>query len=109
MRRRQKLARPGDTFPVVNSHSFPLPPGLEPGTTVRLVTFDRGFWTVEAKGKRFENVFVSSVKAGWLYELRGRWLDEKDPEVIAVKKAVRATSPESAVGQASSLRDPSLI
>jgi len=102
MRRRQKLARPGDTFPVFHCQSYPLPPGLEPGTAVKLVNFDRGFWTVEAKGKRFENVFVSSVKAGWLYELRGRWLDEKDPEVIAVKKAVRATSPESVVGQSPS-------
>ena len=66
---------------------------------MKLVSFDRGFWTVEAKGKRFENVFVSSVKAGWLYELRGRWLDEKDPEVIAVKKAVRAPSPERAAAE----------
>ena len=53
---------------------------------MRLVSFDRGFWTVDTKGKRFENVFISSVESGWVYELDGRWLDEKDPEVIAERK-----------------------
>jgi hypothetical protein len=88
MRCRQKLARPGDVFPVFHSHSYPLPPGLQPGTPVKLVSFDCGFWTVEANGKRFGKVFTSSVKAGWLYEVHGRGLDEKDPEVIAVRRAI---------------------
>jgi hypothetical protein len=87
MRCRQKLARPGDVFPVFHCQSYPLPPGLKPGTAVRLVSFDGGFWTVESNGKRFGNVFTSSVKAGWLYELGGRWLDEKDPEVVAARRA----------------------
>jgi len=53
---------------------------------VKLISFDGGFWVVDAKGKRFEKVFVSSVETGWLYELAGRWLDEKDPEVIAARR-----------------------
>ena len=86
MRRRQKLARPGDVFPVFHCHSYPLPRGLEPGTAVKLVGFDGGFWTVESNGKRFEKIFTASVRAGWLYELQGRWLDEKDPEVITARR-----------------------
>jgi hypothetical protein len=88
MRYRQKLAKPGDQVPVKHSHSFALPPGLSEGTIVKLVSFDGGFWTVERNGRRFENVFASSVNAGRLYELSGRWVDENDPEVIAAKKAV---------------------
>jgi hypothetical protein len=88
MRCRQKLARPGDVFPVKHCPSYPLPPGLAEGNIVKLVNFDSGFWTVERNGKRFEKVFASSVKAGWLYELDGRWLDEENPEVIAAKRAV---------------------
>ncbi len=86
MRCRQKLARPGDVFPVFDCQSYPLPRGLKQGTAVKLISFDCGFWTVEANGKRFGNVFTSSIKTGWLYELNGRWLDEKDPEAIAENK-----------------------
>ena len=93
MRCRKKQARTGDSYPVKHCHSFPLPPGLAEGTIVKLISFDRGFWTVDTKGKRFEKVFTSSVESGWLYELAGRWLDEKDPEVIAFKKAAGATGP----------------
>ena len=88
MRCRQKLAKAGDRLPVKHCHSYALPPGLAEGTVVKLVSFDRGFWTVEKNGRRFEKVFVSSVKAGWLYELDGRWLDEKDPEIIAARRGL---------------------
>lgn len=88
MRCRKKQARTGESYPVKQCHSYPLPPGLAEGTIVKLVSFDRGFWSVDAKGKRFEKVFVSSVDCGWLYELNGRWLDEEDPEIIAVRKTV---------------------
>jgi hypothetical protein len=53
---------------------------------VKLVVFDSGFWTVEANGKRFGKIFASSVRAGWLFEVQGRWLDEKDPEVISARR-----------------------
>ena len=86
MRCRKKQARTGESYPVKHCQSYPLPPGLAEGTIVKLVSFDRGFWTVDTRGRRFENVFISSVESGWVYEVGGRWLDEKDPEVIAEKK-----------------------
>ena len=81
-----KRAKPGDVFPVNDdANHYALPPGLKAGTLVKLVAFDRGFWTVEADGKQFE-VFLTRIESGWLYELNGRWLDENDPRVIAVKR-----------------------
>src|SRR4026208_2526156 len=51
----------------------------------------RGFWTVEADGKKFE-VFLTRIESGWLYELNGRWLDANDPRVIAAQQAPSASS-----------------
>ena len=61
------------------------PPGLEPGTFVRLVRHEHGYWIVEAKGKEF-TVFKTLIVAGFEYEVRGRWLPETDPEVQAAGK-----------------------
>jgi hypothetical protein len=47
------MPRVGDLVTVHDSpHSYPLPPGLENGTVVRLVKFDPGYWTVEKDGQR---------------------------------------------------------
>ena len=86
MRCRQKRAKPGEMYRVKHCHSYPLPSGLEEGTIVKLISFDRGFWSVEADGQQFDGVFILSVEAGCLYELNGRWLDENDPRVVAEKK-----------------------
>jgi hypothetical protein len=95
MRCQQKRAKPGDIFPVNNSNfHYELPPGLAAGTLVKLISFDHGYWTVEAQGQTFHNVFMTRIESGWLYELNGRWLDENDPRVIAAKK--RASSRLSA-------------
>ena len=54
--------RPGDLVtlrPV--SFGYPLPDDLPEGSLVRLIAFDRGFWTVEANGKRW-NVFMRCVE-----------------------------------------------
>jgi hypothetical protein len=74
MRCRQKKARPGDFLPVNNSDfHYPLPPGLNPGTLVKLVSFDRGYWTVEAEGQRYE-VFMARIESGWEEEVNSRWV-----------------------------------
>ena len=78
--------KPGDVFPVSNSFSYALPKGLKEGTRVKLIAFDHGYWTVEADGQQFENVFATQIESGWLYELNGRWLDENDPRVIAERQ-----------------------
>jgi len=44
---------------------------------------------VEADGKQFE-VFLMRIEPGWEYELRGRWLDENDPRVIAMKEQTQS-------------------
>ncbi|HEX7862747.1 MAG TPA: hypothetical protein VF773_20605 [Verrucomicrobiae bacterium] len=85
MRCRERWKRPGDVLPVRNSYHYPLPPGLEPGTLVRLVRHEHGYWVVEAKGKEF-TVFKTLIVAGFEYEVRGRWLPEIDPEVQAAGK-----------------------
>ena len=56
-----------------------------------MISFDHGYWTVEAEGRTF-TVFLTQVESGWLYELRGRWLDENDPRVIAEKKEMSLRS-----------------
>ena len=69
---------------------YQLPPTLKAGTLVKLISFDHGYWTVEAEGERFEKIFMVRIESGWEYELKGRWLDQHDPRIIAAKKRVRA-------------------
>ena len=52
---------------------------------MKLIKVDRGFWTVEANGKRLE-VFLARIESGWKYEQNGRWLPESDPQVIEEKE-----------------------
>jgi hypothetical protein len=59
-----------------------LPPGLKVGTLLKLISFDSGYWIVEANGQQFK-IFMVRVESGWLYELNGRWLEADDPRVIA--------------------------
>ena len=53
--------------------------------TRQLISFDHGYWTVQAEGRTFK-VFLTQVESGWLYELNGRWLEADDPRVIAMKE-----------------------
>lgn len=86
MRCRQKRANPGDVFPVNDSDfHYQLPPGLKAGTLVKLISFDRGYWTVEAAGQTFEKIFMARIESGWEYELRSHWLDANDPRVTAAR------------------------
>ena len=77
--------KPGDVFPITTGYPYYLPEGIKPGTLAKLISFDCGYWTVEAEGRQFK-VFLTQVESGWLYELNGRWLDENDPRVIAEKE-----------------------
>ena len=73
MRSRQKIPRPGDLLPVNDSSfHYALPPGLTPGTIVKLLSFDHGYWTVEAHGQQFQ-VFMTRIDSGWEQEVNGRW------------------------------------
>jgi hypothetical protein len=83
---RERSKKPGDIFPVRDSCHYPLPPGLAAGTPVKLIAYDRGYWTVEASGELY-SVFGTLVDAGFEYKLNGRWLPESDPRVQAVRAA----------------------
>jgi hypothetical protein len=85
MQCKERKKKPGDYWPVRQSYHYPLPIGLDDGTLVKLLSYDHGYWTVEADGKQFV-VFGPQVDAGYLYELSGRWLPADDPRVIARKK-----------------------
>ena len=52
---------------------------------MRLVSYDHGFWTVEASGELY-TLFTTLEDAGFEYELNGRWLPADDPRVIARKQ-----------------------
>ncbi len=78
----------GDVLPVIDSCHYLLPRGLAPGTRVKLVAYDHGYWTVEASGKIY-SVFGPLVDAGFDYFLNGRWLPANHPPVIARKKETR--------------------
>jgi len=84
MRCRMKRAKPGDVLPVKGGYPYELPNGIKAGALARLISFDHGYWTVEAEGRTFK-VFISQVESGWLYELNGCWLDENDPRIIAAR------------------------
>ena len=85
MRCRQKRAKPGDVFPVRGGYPYELPEWVKAGTLAKLISFDHGYWTVEVDGRTFK-VFITQVESGWLYELKGRWLEADDPRVIAMKE-----------------------
>lgn len=92
MRCQQKRAKPGDVLPIKGGYPYELPAWVKNGAPARLISFDHGYWTVEAEGRTFK-VYLTQVESGWLYELNGRWLDENHPRVVAVRTAARATSP----------------
>ena len=85
MQCRERKKRPDDYWPVRQSYHYPLPPGLEDGTLVKLLSFEHGYWTVEASGELYR-VFGPLVDAGYEYEIQGRWYPSTDPRVIARKK-----------------------
>ncbi len=93
-----KACKPGDVLAVNDEGShYPLPPGLKAGTLVKLVSFDHGYWTVEADGQQFK-VFMTRIESGWQYELNGRWLEADDPRVIAAKKCESLRSSPASTG-----------
>ena len=94
MRCREKRKRIGDVLPFKGSFHYPLPRGLAAGTLVRLVSYDHGYWTVEASGELYR-VFGTLVDAGFEYELNGRWLAADDPRVITAKTAWKSVTTEA--------------
>ena len=83
IRCRERRKKPGDVLPVTDSYHYALPPGLHPGTVVKLIHFDCGYWIVEVNGEQF-TVFQTRINSGFEYEWRGRWLPESDPRVQAM-------------------------
>jgi len=71
MRCKERRKKVGDVFPVRDSYHYPLPPGLAPGTPVKLVAYNCGYWTVEASGELYR-VFGPLVDAGFDYEIGSR-------------------------------------
>ena len=68
------MARAGEVLPVSDSNfHYQLPAGLAAGTLVKLISFDRGYWTVEAEGREYR-VFMARIDSGWEYEVKGRWV-----------------------------------
>ena len=65
------MKRVGDVLPVADSYHYPLPHGLAPGTLVKLIAHDHGYWIVEANGEHY-SVFQSLVDGGFEYEIQGR-------------------------------------
>ena len=54
----------GDVLPVNDSDfHYQLPPGLKAGTLVKLISFDSGYWVVEADGQQFK-IFMMRVESG---------------------------------------------
>ena len=92
MRCKERKKKPGDYWPVRNSYHYPLPPGLEDGTLVKLLSFDHGYWTAEVNGKQYV-VFGPLVDAGYLYEVNGGWLAADDPRVMARKSEEMLLNP----------------
>ena len=82
MRCRERKKRAGEVYPVQQSYHYPLPRGLEPGTLVKLMAHDHGYWIVEANGERYR-VFQSLVCSGFDYEIGGRWYPADHSAVIA--------------------------
>jgi hypothetical protein len=82
---RVKAQKPGDAFPVKDAYHYALPNGLKDGTLVTLLSFDHGYWTVEAGRQQFK-VFMTAINSGMEYLLNGRWLPADDPRVIAELK-----------------------
>ena len=60
--------------------AYNLPEGLEPGTTVKLLKWDAGWWTVEADGRRWD-VSMTCVNPGEVCYVAGEWLHESHPRV----------------------------
>lgn len=77
--------KPGDVYPIKTGDPYDLPDGIPSGTLVKLLSFDQGYWTVEAEGRQFK-VFHMHIECAWLYEVNGCWLDENDPRVIAERE-----------------------
>ena len=80
----ERTKKPGDVLPVTDSYHYALPTGLKPGTLVKLIHFDTGYWIVETNGERF-TVFQTRIDAELEYEWHGRWLPASDPRIQAMR------------------------
>jgi hypothetical protein len=70
---------------VTDGSHYQLPKGLREGDTVKLISFDHGFWIVEKDGAQYQ-VFIIRVDSGWEYQLGGRWLPADDWRVKVLKE-----------------------
>jgi len=47
------------------ANTYPLPPGLEAGACVKIISFDHGHYTVENDGRTF-SVFITNIIQPWM-------------------------------------------
>jgi hypothetical protein len=85
MRCRMKDMRAGDVVKITDGFHYFLPAGLTDGDSVKLISFDCGYWTVEKEGQQFL-VFLARIDPGFEYEIGGRWFPETDWRVKAFKE-----------------------
>jgi putative SOS response-associated peptidase YedK len=79
LRRRSTRPQPGQIVRVHHcEHAYRLPDGLEPGTAVKLLSFEPGAWTVEANGQRW-SVSMTCVEPGEELFVAGQWWHESHP------------------------------
>ena len=79
LRRPSTRPQPGQTVRVHHcENSYRLPHGLEPGTAVRLLSFEPGTWTVEANGRQWR-VSMTCIEPGEECFVAGDWFHESHP------------------------------
>src|SRR5262245_37994302 len=65
---------------------YPLPEGLEPGSTVKVVAdLGHSYYRVERDGQRF-TLYAVNLDSGMEFEVGGRCLDAEHPLVAAVRR-----------------------
>jgi hypothetical protein len=82
-----RAVKAGDLVKVTNGAHYALPAGLRDGDMVKLISFDHGYWTTEKEGHEYR-VFLCRLDPGWEYEMGGKWVQEADWRVAALRGAV---------------------
>src|SRR5262249_35839477 len=83
---RPKLFKVGDVVRVGLCRVHPLPSGLKPGMSVKVVAdLGHSYYQVEHDGKLF-TLYTVNLDNGMQFEVGGRWLDSDHPLLAAVRR-----------------------